>query len=420
MKIRKVTLYKAAIAIILVLDLSLFYIIDLPAGIAQYNSTYTKALISAVAAILAFICYFSHQDYFANYKFVKNFCGFCLILICLLIMHGVIIYPSQGIMSLFRNCDYLLLVLLVVPILYILGDEIDFYHFMKMLNYITIFWYAILIAQSVIYSTSGNIILTYYSNSDNLWIRNDRIRFSLLSLGNIMIFYNFYILLSSMIRKQKKILYLIAFLMGVYCNLFVQQTRALEFTMVITLAVMYLIQSNNKVKVIRNYAIILIGFILLYASGILSNFFDSFTAADTAKNTLVRQEAIAYYIQYWIKHPLFGMGLTNSEALTRGPFGTYYMSDVGFVGIVAKCGIFAFVLYILLFVRWIRIILKIRKTEYKEISILLVGMFLYTFVPSYSISIFISAYSISVPIIICIFEFWNYEILWRDAYEYEG
>ena len=325
----------------------------------------------------------------------------------LLLIHGTINYPSQGMLSLLRGCDYLFLVFLVIPIMYILRDEVCFKRFMKAINYIVITWYVVLILQSIVYSLNGNVFLSYNNNLDNLWVRNNRIRYSLLGLGNLMIFYNFYVLLSGENNRKSKPLSLISVAMGIYCNLFVQQTRALEFTMIFVLAIMYLLQSKNKIKVVRNYSVIFLGVIVLYVSGILPSFLNSFTAVETAKNTLVRQEAISYYIEYWIQHPLLGMGLSNSEALTRGPYGTYYMSDVGLVGIIAKCGIFAIALNGALLVRWIKIIIKIQRTEYRKINILLIGLLLYFFVPIYSVSFFSPAFSITVPVMMSIFEFCN-------------
>lgn len=417
MKVKTASLYKVAIIMILILDVCAFYLVQLPESISQYNSTYNKTLIGALSVILAFICFFRHQERYNDYGFVKKYCAFCISLAILLLFHGTIKYPSQGIMSLLRGCDFLFLVLLAIPILYVLMAELDFEGFMNTLNYITLIWYFVLILQSVVYSANGNVFLLYGSSADKLWIRNGRIRYPLFALGNLMIFYNFYILILSGYKKKKKIISFIAFILGVYSNLFIQQTRALEFTMVLTIAVMYLLQSNNKMKVLRNYAVVLIGVIILLASGILNDFFSSFTAGETVKNTLVRQEAIVYYLQYWKQHPLVGMGVTNSELLTRGPQGVYYMSDVGIIGLMAKCGIFAILLNIMLMFRWVKIILRIRKTIYYEINILLIGLLLYFFVPSYTISFFAPAYAITVPIIISIFEFWNYMAIQGGRYE---
>lgn len=407
MKVKTTTLYQVVIFLVFILDLSLFYLVELPAGIAQFNSTYSKVLIGTISAILGLFCYFNHQSFFRNYRFVKRFCFTCLMLSLLLLIHGIIVFPSQGMLSLLRGCDYLFLVLLVIPILYILRDELCFERFIKTINYIVIIWYVVLILQSIVYSINGNVFLTYNNNLDKLWIRNNRIRYSLLGLGNLMIIYNFYVLLSGENNRKSKTLSMISVAMGIYCNLFVQQTRALEFTMIFVLAIMYLLQSNNKIKVVRNYSIIFLGVIVLCVSGILPSFLNSFTAVETAKSTLVRQEAISYYIQYWMQHPLLGMGLSNSEALTRGPFGTYYMSDVGLVGIIAKCGIFAIALNGALLVRWIKIIIKMRRTDYRKINILLIGLLLYFFVPIYSVSFFSPAFSITVPVIMSIFEFCN-------------
>lgn len=419
MRVKTTTLYKVIIFCVFILDLSMFYLFELPAGISQINSTHCKALIGALSVIMGLFCYFNHQSYFNSYRFVKRFIFTCLMLSFILLIHGIINYPSQGMLSLLRGCDYLFIVLLVIPILYILRDELYFTRFMKAINYIIIIWYIVLILQSIVYSITGSVFLTYNNDLDKLWIRDNRIRYSLLALGNLMIFYNFYVLLSCDNKIKSKNLSIISLFMGIYCNLFVQQTRALEFTMVLILAIMYLLQSNNKIKVVRHYLVVILGVIILYVSGIIPNFIDSFTAVETAKNTLVRQEAIIYYIQYWIQHPLLGMGLSNSEALMHGPYGTYYMSDVGLVGIIAKCGVFAIVLNGALLIRWIKIIIKIHRTEYRKINILLIGLLLYFFVPAYSVSFFSPAFSITVPVIMSIFEFWNKQCFRGIVYEWK-
>ncbi len=56
------------------------------------------------------------------------------------------------------------------------------------------------------------------------------------------------------------------------------------------------------------------------------------------------------------------MGLTNNEILTRGPIGRYYMSDVGFVGVLAKTGLQHLFCMVLCLLDGSRL-LKMRKTS---------------------------------------------------------
>ena len=144
MKVKIKTLYTWVIVLLLLLDINFFYLISQPDFLGQYNSMYNKALIAVVSLVLGGVCLCRHGSYFRGYKYVKKYCILVTAISVLLIAHGLIIY-SQGILSLVRNCDYLLIGFLVIPILYTLRDERSFYSFMKLLNIYAGIWYFLII-----------------------------------------------------------------------------------------------------------------------------------------------------------------------------------------------------------------------------------------------------------------------------------
>ena len=410
MKVKSKTLYTWAIALLLLLDINFFYLISQPDFLGQYNSMYNKALIAIISLILGGVCLGRHGSFFREYKYVKNYCMLVTVLSVLLIVHGLITY-SQSILSLLRNCDYLLIGFLAIPILYTLRDERSFYSFMKLLNVYAGIWYFLIIVQSILYTATGSMFLNYFTG-EYVWYRNG-VRISLFSVGSLMVYYNFYMAFDEFQSRSHRLKYFIMLIVGVYATLFVQQTRSIDFAMVLAFAIMYLMKSKNAKRTLQNYGIVIVAFAALWFSGVLGSFFASFFAGSNyIRSTTLRQEAFLYFAQYWVKHPLFGMGLTNNEVLTRGPIGRYYMSDVGFVGVLAKTGIAAFVLYGSILWRWFKIIGKLRKStdaRYKSISVLLIGLAVYFIAPVYAMSVYANAYCISIPIMIAIFEYWNWD-----------
>ncbi len=413
MYIQRPKMINTFIVCIFLLDCSLFYIADLPGIVSAYNGTYNKVLIALLSLISAFICFFSNQRYFVDYSFVKKYSLFTLFLAFCLIIHAFIMYPSMGLLSCLRGCDFLFVILLAFPFLNAMDSESSFERILRDLNVIACIWYLILIMQSIAYSANGSIFLTYFS-SGSVQTRNDSIRIAMFSLGNIMVYYNFYRIIKEQ-PKRRVTFNVVQFVLGLYCVIFIQQTRALIFACILSLAVMFLLHSENPLSTLRNYAIVIVVFVILYSTGVISQYIDSFTGSEI-KNTLVRQEAINYYLSYWVEHPLLGMGLSNNESLVHGTSGTYYMSDVGLVGMMAKCGIFAFLLYLLILVRWIAIIIRLRKfsAESMKDSVLLVGLLIYFFSPLYSLSFFNSAWSLTVPLSISIFEYMNHKYTEKD------
>lgn len=408
--IKKPTLLQIFIALIYILDISFFYLISLPESFQTINNVNTKLLIAEISIVVAFICYFKEQSYYnENFLFVRNYCLFIVILAMLLVIHGYLTYPTQGVLSYFRSCEYLFTALLAIPILYEMYSQEAFEQTMSILNIIAFLWYLILILQSSVYNISGSMFLTYFGESGNVGLRNGMLRIPLFSLGNIMVFYNLYRFLSLLGRK--KVFALVQFILGSYCIIFVQQTRAIIFAYGIAVAFMLLTNTDKPFSLLRNFCLVAFICFILYQLGVFDSFLESFSSSENMQSTTIRAEAISYYIQYWLKHPVFGMGTATNATLTHGSNGMYYMSDVGFVGIIAKCGVFAFALYGALIARWTFIIYKVRNLSIcgRKDSVFLIGLLCFFIAPSYSISFFANAWSVSIPLFIAIFEFFYYK-----------
>lgn len=129
--------------------------------------------------------------------------------------------------------------------------------------------------------------------------------------------------------------------------------RALILYLLISFYFIYWIRSGKhlNIKKIRIFLFVafLIGIAVYIERGVIVSFFYE-------AGISVRFEAIRYYVNQWIRSPLFGQGnfrvANNIELnlLDRGPFLNYYHDDVGIIGFLNYFGLVGIIslVYILL------------------------------------------------------------------------
>ena len=406
------TIVRIILLLIVLIDISFFYLLNLPKSFGNYKYLY----ITIVIIVLCSACCFNTKIKRCTFKyrsFLKYYTPFLLVALILMLFYSQVVYTSQSLVQAFIAEYYFLIILLVYPIIYIMNIDNGYDKIFRMLNAVTFLWYIVMIFQSILYNGTGDLFLKGYFMTDRVVIRSG-IRIFSSTLGNIMILYNFNAFYNNYKKKKDLLFYLMMFVLGMYCLLVIQQTRM--YTIAIIISLLFLIFSTNKLntKVIINVLVLSIALLILIQSKSLSVFFTSFTDGKI-DTTNVRIDAITYFKGYIIKNPIFGMGLVsyggNYNSILRGFDGSYYLDDLGFIGLLTKTGFFALSIYVVLIFRFIYIYRRIcKKNSCKENGFLL-SLLTFLIISSISIIITDPVRIIALPFIFAIFEYKYIQII---------
>lgn len=175
-------------------------------------------------------------------------------------------------------------------------------------------------------------------------LRNGTPRFT---IGETVIVISFLlsvsILLDKDIPRNRKGIYYINIALTLINLLWIIKTRTLDLYLLATVLMIPVLNKRAK-KRIR----VLLGFVVvgILAFVLLSDFIPALnTLIDNDYGIQMRFYMINYYLDYFKSHWLFGAGYISSNpyystySIVAGPFGRYYTSDVGVIGLMFRSGI---------------------------------------------------------------------------------
>lgn len=249
-----------------------------------------------------------------------------------------------------------------------------------------------------------------YLNKDTIFLREGNIRIGLGAFGNIMLIYNFYKTVYS--RENRKLLEIVNLVLGLYCLLFIQQTRM--FTLIIFVIYIYfLVSQGKKLKTIgKNVLIAISGAIALINTGFLNSFIVTFTSSDYEGSSVARQYAYEHFLSVFTANPLFGFGFAspgNYSDLVYGNLGIASVDDVGIVGQMARFGIFAFVIIVPVVLRMFSVCRRLKNNKYTYYPVF-VGFSLYVLLTCATLSILDPQRIALLPVLLGLFEYVNYSV----------
>lgn len=412
---QKASLLFFCVIILFLFDLNFFYLVKLPPWLLLINSKSSKILIVVMGIVMSVWYSFKSKKFNKEYRYYWIYLIITLISVIIVIISSQSTYYKQGLNSTWKIASSLLIVFLSIPILYLFENGYNIDDLFKYLNIIVMIWYIVVIFQYFTYRKNGHFFLIDYFSSDEFRIRNNSIRLTLFSLGNIAILYNFNEIYVKKKSISKKIWNLIILVAGLFCVFFVQQTRMFYIVDCVGVMIIILASSNKPHKVIWN--LMLIGFVFLLLSDYISRLFNSFIAGDDVYNynsSVVRQYANIYFFQSFLKNPWFALGFVSDGVypyIAHGPALIYNMSDVGFIGLLAQTGLFALFIYVMPIIRCTVIIIKIIHRKLLNQNTLLFSLYVYMLVSSISLMMTTPSYAILLPVIYAYFEFENRKLL---------
>lgn len=245
---------------------------------------------------------------------------------------------SQGVVNFLKASYHYAFVILTIPIYYIFSKEQGITKFMNKLIDIVSVGLFLNIINSVMYNTTGRMILKI-----TIRLRNESLRSNYISsiLGVVIVYTAWKIFHLKKYKKKDLINFIIQIIALVYCN----QSRIIEVTVVLVIAMLILYKkklTKKQLLVISVVAVVAIGGFTL---GTVGDFFESFKiGGHYSGSTSSRIREYYYYIDGFMSNKIFGLGLlaTESEvgnAVIRGPFGNNYPTDVGYIGALGNMGL---------------------------------------------------------------------------------
>ncbi|MDF2943021.1 MAG: hypothetical protein K0S01_1879 [Herbinix sp.] len=390
------------------LDISFMFLFKMNVLLIKY-----KAIIIAILGITSAIWINkkgSLREKLNKYtSFIQNYCMILLFSLAALIIYSIIRYPQQNIKQVLNASVYYFYFFYIYAIILILDAKgID--KVFKLVNYIMVVWYGILIVQSILYSTNGTLIIHY----DNVSTRNG-IRITMYTLAHLMLLYNFDAIYHKRKHIKNRILLWVSLMMGMYCLIVVEQTRG--YIISVFLAFLFDILSNNhsNKKKVRVVFVLAVATYFVFYSEYFNTLVTSLFQATSEYGYDQTQRVGAFtYFWYWFqKSPLFGFGFISFgnyyDSILRGAYGNYHLTDTGFVGLLGEMGIFAFVIYGILITRFVFILNQLSKMGQMRNEGFLQSLFIYILSTSLTLIMFYDSTALLFPLSFALFEYKYYK-----------
>lgn len=411
MKIKLSKLIYFSIFLIVILEHHIFYWFPYPEKFLY--GAFFRIEVAMWALFLCLVIYIRNRE---RKVISSNYLGFMLfgsiVSVVMTSIHSIFEYPAQGIFDTIGQSFRFLWIFLAYPILYY-AKVIDngFQKLINMLNVIAFIWMITIMIQTISYNITGTFLFNFqnYFYSDN--ITRNGVRISLSScFGTFFVLYNTLALLAKNDEGGMSKKYSVVFVAIGWPLLFlVQQTRTQSFLSIVCLVVMIIYKSHLT----KRQLLLVIAFVViaLYAiqSGVVSTFFGSFSSTGKdANSTVSRLGASEYYWSIFVENPLWALGfahITYYFNLIRGPFGLYYLNDVGIFGTIAQLGIFIIPIYVIPVIRMIYIWVKCKKRLSEFDGKLLLMCIIYLFGTTPTLIITDIGRIIFWPIMVALFEY---------------
>lgn len=346
---------------------------------------------------------------------IRFVCRYSVIAFVLLSIYSYAMKPSQGLFYILGGTSHYLCFLYCKPFYILLSKYKREEKFLKALNIVVFIWFIVMLFQSFLSNTSGNLILREYFQNDKVLLgkgRFENARINVLSLGVFIPIYNFYCIVCSKdnkeLKKSEMLFHIVSFAFGTYCIIFITQGRAVSLAYIFGLVAIYLMKPSRGNQSILKPFIILIALFILFATGTITSFLDTFGRGSTLYvSTYKRLYEYEYFIRCFFNNPIFGHGLYYNaySEMYNSNMGVMWNNDVGIIGMLGSTGIIGTGLFIYLIVRIIKSIRAQRKSKFHN-RVFLFGMLTYLLMGSVSTLYTDPTMIMMLPILFSLSEWW--------------
>lgn len=413
LKVRKFGLGIATlIGLIILLDYHFFYFISFSGILNVFFNERVYMTVAFFAVLLYVYILYSYRMTMQPYKkWMLLYGGSILFIFIIMFFFCVDKYPLQKTADTINTGGKYLYPLLAVPFLFLFERDYGPKHLLKILNIFVLLWYILSLVQDFIYDKTGSFLFEFMDYFyGNVRIRNSSVRIGPGTFGNIMLLYNFNILLFGKNISEKRFS-LVMVVLGLYHLFVIQQTRMSILACSIGIATLILFYGNNKKQQITRFLLIIALGIGLSCTNYVQDFISTFTSTsiEYEGSSIARDYAVTYFLSVLSENPIFGYGWpfdASYSNIAHGALGTAYTNDVGFLGLLVELGIFAIPLYVIPCIRMGFILRNTRYEKRNEFRMFLVVVLVFMAVTSITIIITDGGRCLAFPLVIALFEYY--------------
>lgn len=373
MRIRISTLCKCTIYLLFILDLNFFMI-------SKTSISDRMFYMVGLSVIWAIYIFHKRQSevYYDATKWIKRY---GIIVMVMLFVHFIYAFIVNGVAKgvFLRSACYYLIFIFAFPLVYVFDYDDGTEKFWKMLNAIVVVWDISLIAQAVIYNSTGTIISPYlldrgmYGNN----IRNNMLRLEMRSMSHIMIIYNFDKCYNQ--EERGKFKYLLLAILGIFTMFYVEKTRGYYIAVLLSIAVLLICYNRKLRKFLFTFLLVIVVIVVLWKTNAIGNLYNSLFNDNNVTDAtgLVRLRGYEIILEKLRHNPLWGFGFqTSGDWFSYNGIITYF-NDNGFVGLLGQIGVWAVLVFGFMIVRFGYVIFDLfRKKSFRQATLFL-GLYVY-------------------------------------------
>ncbi|YCI38228.1 hypothetical protein M1D49_02730 [Bacillus sp. PK3-056] len=379
-------IYKIIVLLILIIEVNYFSILNVP--YINENSTYHFKLITFLISIISFsfIVIVEKNSKLQLKRYYNLPVVLFIISVVMICLFSISLY-NQSIFGTFKVSYFYWIVLLYYFLSFFCLIEYKNFKFLinsiiwigTIYSLILIVQYYFLklgIGQFLIFRETG---LTVNLNNYRIARPADFIAFSAVLL---------YAKLHSCNNKKLKNVLTFGLIINLIYLIFVSQTRIYILAVLIAIVGTFFMLNKTK-SLAKKYLYFLIFVVLLLGSSqFISNFISSFSEGDRIKSTNIRMEEIEFFLNQIFNNYFFGRGFLDPSIpsnlyLINGPYGNYFVSDVGVLGFLALFGLLG-VLFLLIIVfkiiRTIKSIMNKRLVSIEKSLLVIFSLYTHSFI----------------------------------------
>ncbi len=301
-----------------------------------------------------------------KYGFLTGFLLYIFIVIVVTSFFSMLHYGESAFDMFICVGSYLLLMFSLVMIVGM--EKYGTEKFMKMFYILAVTFMFLRLIDAISSNILGIALIGGHINSKTAFVRA-----SAGSLYVVVMIYTFWKIVTSEATRKD----IAVFMLGIILELYVQQTRMYQLSLLISFLFMWIFQRKKTSIKLFQYVIIIVFTGIFFGLGLHHEIINSFsidpTVNDAAASSIARLNSIAYFTGFFLERPLLGMGWVRPvgdylTSIAYGPTHTAYLDDLGFLGQVFRMGILGAMFYVLLIARFAYIYFRLPKSsKYKTL-----------------------------------------------------
>ncbi len=364
----RLTIIDACLCLIILLQVNFFDLITLPPIWDSLNSNVNKYAMLSVSILIWIFSLFTLSKQNSkkvdfNYQQFNTSTLYFFVMLIVVWISSSVIYGQSSLIT-FQNMYWYF----IFPFLYFgLKDYlIDHNNFLKFDRMVV----SAGIVVAILYLLYAKSLIVLHPNAvidiQNLY--NGKMQYGFyrfLAPTDFVFFVSFYLSTAAIMGIRTFNLKYVVQQLILIANIFlVGQARAyfaVAFLLFLFVAFIQIINRMRKIKLVPIVLGTVTGLVMIV---LIINKLGFFGEGTRQASSIVRGEAIPYYLSHTFDHVLYGLGFPDigtNYYLIRGFSQTYqapvfYLEDVGLFGSIATFGLFGIIYFILLFTKLIRII----------------------------------------------------------------